>query len=48
MVPVSPEGASVTLVGKEMFAQSKLATHDVLLMECVPMGLAFVPMVKLS
>ena len=41
----NPEDAFATPDGKAMFAQWKLATPDVPLMACVPMGLASVLMV---
>ena len=46
MVLVSLADGSARLDGKAMFALSKLVTPDVPLMECVPMGLAYVLMVS--
>ena len=46
MGPVSRESVFARPVGKGMFAQSKLATPDVLLMACAPMGPACVLMVR--
>lgn len=46
MGPASRESVFARQVGKGMFAQSKLATPDVLLMACAPMGPACVLMVR--
>ena len=46
MGPASQESVFARQVGKGMFAQSKLATPDVLLMACAPMGPACVLMVR--
>ena len=43
---VSLVGVCVTPDGKEMFVLSKLATPDVPLMACAPMGPAYVQMVR--
>lgn len=48
MGPASQESVFARQVGKGMFAQSKLATPDVLLMACAPMGPACVLMVGMA
>jgi hypothetical protein len=48
MGPASQESVFARQVGKGMFAQSKLATPDVLLMACAPMGPACVLMAGMA